>query len=402
MRVVIAQGGGPTAVINESLVAALRHARDLGADAVYGALNGIRGLAEDRLADLTGLTNPHLERLAATACAGLGSTRDKPDAGTLDRVVATLRRRGIGAIVSIGGNDTAGTLAQLADGARARGLALACVHVPKTIDNDLAESDVSPGWPSAARFVANAFAGIDLDMRAMPGVYVGVVMGRHAGWLTAASALWRRLPDDGPHLIYVPEQPFDAAAFVKDVAGITDRLGRCVVAVSEGVVGADGRPAIEALAQQAGTTLERDAHGNVQLTNSALAEALRTTLVDHGIAGRVRADTFGFVQRAYADCRSPVDVAIARAVGHAAVGLAWTGGSGAVTVTVGAGDESITTGVVPLDRVAGQTRLVPPTFLAPDRPDVTSAFLDYARPLVGAPPPLARLWVDAHGVAQID
>ncbi|MCB9959453.1 MAG: diphosphate--fructose-6-phosphate 1-phosphotransferase [Rhodospirillaceae bacterium] len=399
MRMVIAQGGGPTAVINESLAAAVRRARALGAKTVLGARNGIRGLAEDRLVDLTALDAAALDAVAATACSALGSTRDKPDAAYLERVAATLDRRGLDAMLYIGGNDTARTLALLAASAAAAGRTLACVHVPKTIDNDLVDSDLSPGWPSAARFVANAFAGLDMDMWAMPGIYVGVVMGRHAGWLTAAAALWRRGADDGPHLVYVPERPFAADRFADDVRAVAARLGRCVVAVSEGIAGADGKPAVQALVEQAGGELECDAHGNVQLTTSALGEALRGHLLASGIIGRVRADTLGFVQRAYAECRSPVDVDAARRVGTAAAEAAAAGHSGAVTIR--ADGASLSTGLVPLDRVAGKKRLMPEEFLAAERADVAPAFLEYALPLVGPPPPLAHLDMAADGTVHV-
>ncbi|MCA8908135.1 MAG: diphosphate--fructose-6-phosphate 1-phosphotransferase [Rhodospirillaceae bacterium] len=399
MRMVIAQGGGPTAVINESLAAAVRRARALGAEAVLGAQNGVRGLAEDRLVDLLALDDAALDAVAATACSALGSTRDKPDAPYLERVSATLDRRGLDAVLYIGGNDTARTLAILAANAAAEGRTLACVHVPKTIDNDLVDSDLSPGWPSAARFVANAFAGLDMDMWAMPGIYVGIVMGRHAGWLTAAATLWRRRPEDGPHLVYVPERPFEADRFADDVRAVAARLGRCVVAVSEGIAGADGKPAVQALVEQAGGELERDAHGNVQLTTSALGEALRSHLLACGVTGRVRADTLGFVQRAYPECRSPVDVEAARRVGTVAAEAAAAGRTGAVTIR--ADGAALSTGLVALDRVAGKKRVMPADFLAADRADVAPAFLTYALPLLGPPPVLAHLDMAEDGTVRV-
>src|SRR5205823_11215111 len=134
-----------------------------------------------------------------------------------------------------------------------------CIHIPKTIDNDLMVNDHTPGFPSAARFVACAFAGLNLDVEALRGVYVAVVMGRHAGFLTAASALARKYPDDGPHLIYVPERTFSVDKFLSDVKATVERHGRCVVAVSEGIHDAQGTPITVSLAKQ----VERDAHGNV-------------------------------------------------------------------------------------------------------------------------------------------
>ena len=283
MRMVIAQGGGPTAVINESLAAAVRRARALGAEAVLGAQNGVRGLAEDRLVDLLALDDAALDAVAATACSALGSTRDKPDAPYLERVSATLDRRGLDAVLYIGGNDTARTLAILAANAAAEGRTLACVHVPKTIDNDLVDSDLSPGWPSAARFVANAFAGLDMDMWAMPGIYVGIVMGRHAGFLTAAASAWRLDEDGGPHLTYVPERAFERARFVDDIRQVMARHGRCIVAMSEGVSGADGRSLVENLVPA--EMLERDAHGNVRLSGTDLGQAIERILAEAGNHG---------------------------------------------------------------------------------------------------------------------
>ena len=145
----------------------------------------------------------------------------------------------------------------------------ASIHVPKTIDNDLMENDHAPGFPSAARFVAQAFMGADLDNRALPGVYVAVVMGRNAGFLTAASSAARTIEGDGPHLIYLPERDFDTAKFLSEVKTVHDRLGRCVIAVSEGIRDADGTPLSVKLAQ----TAEKDAHGNVHLSGTgALAD----------------------------------------------------------------------------------------------------------------------------------
>ena len=380
-RMMIAQGGGPTAVINQSLVGAVITARDSLGWQVLGARFGVRGVVADDLVDLSARSDAELEAVAATPCAALGSTRDKPDGDYCDRILDALRGHGVEAFLYVGGNDSSATLALIAERARACGYPLQCVHVPKTIDNDLVANDHTPGFPSAARFVANAFAGIDLDVHAMPAIYVGIVMGRHAGFLTAAATQWRRSADDGPHLVYLPERPFEPERFVADVAAVQARLGRCVVAVSEGVSDAAGRPVAEALAEANGTAIERDAHGNVQLSGSALAAALADLLKGRVHARRVRVDTFGFLQRAYPDCIAETDRAEARAVGAVA---ARTGQdrSGSVTIRRIA-DYAVDYPVVALEEVAGRTRTVPDAFIADNQADVTPAFHRYLAPLVG-------------------
>ena len=383
-RLMIAQGGGPTVVINASLAGAVIAARDtLGAEAVFGARNGTRGIVEDRLVDLTALPRDRLEQIGRTASAALGSARDKPDAEGCRRILAALQARRIDGLLMIGGNDTSATLDVISRAARAEGYPLACVHVPKTIDNDLLHSDHTPGYPSAALFVANAFAGLDLDLKAMPGIHVGIVMGRTSGFLTAASTLWRQGTDDGPHLVYLPERPFDIDAFVDEVRDVHGRLGRCLVAVAEGIHDAEGHAIGETLLEQAGT-IERDDHGNVQLTSGALGEALLSLLRSRTGVSRVRVDTFGFLQRVYVGTVSPVDQAEARAVGERAA-LQAADGDGSVTIRrADASGYAVDYPVVPLDAVAGKTRLVPDAFIAGNGTDMTPAFADYLRPLVGA------------------
>jgi 6-phosphofructokinase 1 len=251
-KILVAQGGGPTAVINQSLVGVVLEARRFhDVQRVVGARHGVRGIVDEDLIDLTQETRANLEAVAATPGSALGSTRDKPDLKYCQEILRVLRAQGIGQFFYIGGNDSSDTVRIVAEQAAAAGHALRCVHIPKTIDNDLVGNDHTPGYPSAARFVAQAFAGANLDNAALPGVYVGVVMGRHAGFLTAASALGRRYPDDGPHLIYLPERAFVLDRFLADVKGVVDRLGRCVVAVSEGVHDGSGTPLLAQLAGQA-------------------------------------------------------------------------------------------------------------------------------------------------------
>jgi 6-phosphofructokinase 1 len=292
-----------------------------------------------------------------------------------------LQAHEIGAFFYVGGNDSSDTVRIVADEAVKANYPLRCVHIPKTIDNDLVGNDHTPGFPSAARFVAQAFAGANLDNAALPGVYVAVVMGRHAGFLTAASALGKKFPEDGPHLIYVPERVFDIDKFLADVKRTYDRLGRCVVAVSEGIHDASGAPIVTKLAQQ----VEHDAHGNVQLSGTgALADLLCEEIKNKLKIKRVRGDTFGYLQRSFIGCVSDVDQREAREVGEKAVQYAiWGERNGSVSIKR-TGYYSVDYELVPLEAVAGKTRVMEDEFLSPCGTDVTDAFRLYLRPLLGS------------------
>ncbi|NQW01128.1 MAG: 6-phosphofructokinase [Rhodospirillales bacterium] len=390
-RILVAQGGGPTAVINQSLAGIVLEARKHAAvDTVYGALHGVSGIVDENFLDLGRESAANLEQVAATPCSALGSTRDKPDAAYCAEIFKSLRAHQIQTFFYIGGNDSSDTLRILAEEAKAVGYPLRCVHIPKTIDNDLTVNDHTPGYPSAAKFVASAFAGINLDNRALQGVYVGVIMGRHAGFLTAAAALGRRFDDDGPHLVYLPERTFSTDAFIADVRRVHDRLGRCVVAVSEGIHDADGTLVAATLAKK----LETDAHGNVQLSGSgALADLLTDTIKSNTPIKRVRGDTFGYLQRSFMGCVSRVDQAEARAAGENGVRFADSlARDGSVTLhrTGDGADYGIEFKLSPLDDVAGKTQVMADRFIADCATDVTPAFIDYLRPLVGADMPTAH------------
>ena len=249
-KLLVAQGGGPTAVINQSLVGVALEARRFpGIESVYGALHGVRGIINEELVDLGHESRHNLETVAGTPAAALGSTRDKPDRKYCQEIFKVLRAHEIDTFLYIGGNNSSDTVRIVAEEAAAEGHALSAFHIPKTIDNDLVGFDHTPGYPSAARFVVQAFMGANLDNLALKGVYVAVIMGRHAGFLTAASALARKYPDDGPHLIYVPEREFAVDQFLSDVKATFEKHGRCMVAVSEGVHDASGAPIITKLAK---------------------------------------------------------------------------------------------------------------------------------------------------------
>ena len=324
-KVLVAQGGGPTAVINQSLVGAVLESRKFrNVSLVYGALHGVRGIVDEDLVDLTQETSHNLEMVGETPSSALGSTRDKPDLKYCQEIFKVLQAHEIRYFFYIGGNDSSDTVRIVADEARKAHHPIRCVHIPKTIDNDVVLNDHTPGFPSAARFVVQAFQGCNLDNRSLPGVYVGVIMGRHAGFLTAASALGKKFPDDGPHVICLPERTFRIDGFLADVRQALDQYGRCVVAASEGIHDETGEPIATKLAKQ----VERDAHGNVQLSGTgALADLLCEQIKQKLKISRVRGDTFGYLQRSFAGCVSDVDQREAREVGEKAVQYAMWGGT---------------------------------------------------------------------------
>jgi 6-phosphofructokinase 1 len=389
-KVLVAQGGGPTAVINQSLVGVVLEARKFAnVSQVYGAHHGVRGIIEEDLIDLTQETTDNLERVAQTPSSALGSTRDKPDEKYCQEILRVLQAHDIRYFFYIGGNDSSDTVRIVAEAAARANHSLRCIHIPKTIDNDLVGNDHTPGYPSAARFVAQAFMGANLDNRSLPGVYLAVVMGRHAGFLTAASALGRICPDDGPHLIYLPERAFALERFLADVKQTMDRLGRCVIAVSEGIHDASGTPIVTQVRHSSTAPVEHDAHGNVQLSGTAdlagmLCDQIKTRL---GIT-RVRGDTFGYLQRSFAGCVSDVDQREAREVGEKAVHYAMWAGDGSVAIER-TGDYAVDYHLVPLVAVAGKTRVMEDAFIAASGTDVTDAFHRYLRPLLGQAMPQA-------------
>jgi ATP-dependent phosphofructokinase / diphosphate-dependent phosphofructokinase len=387
IKILVAQGGGPTAVINQSLVGVVLEARRFPqVERVYGALHGVRGIVDEELVDLTQESLHNLEQVARTPASALGSTRDKPDLAYCQRILAVLQAHGIGHFFYIGGNDSSDTVRIVADQARKAGHPLRCVHIPKTIDNDLVGNDHTPGYPSAARFVAQAFAGANLDNAALPGVYLGVVMGRHAGFLTAAAALARRFPDDGPHLVYLPERTFSIDGFLADVKAVHEKHGRCVIAVSEGIHDETGLTIAEKLAKN----VERDAHGNVQLSGTgALADLLCDEIKDKLKIKRVRGDTFGYLQRSFLGCVSPVDQHEGREVGEKAVQFAmWGDADGSVAIRR-TGQYAVDYVLQPLEAVAGKTRTMEDALIAKSGNDVSPAFFDYLRPLLGTDMPEA-------------
>lgn len=381
-KVLVAQGGGPTAVINQSFVGVVLEARKYAeVSKVYGAINGVEGIVNEEFVDLTQETEYNLERVAATPSSGLLSTRVKPTKEFCLKCFEVMKAHDIRYFFYIGGNDSSDTVRIISEEAKAQGYDFKAVHVPKTIDNDLVHNDHTPGFGSAARFVAQAFMGANLDNRALPGVYVGVIMGRHAGFLTGAAAMARVFPDDGPHLIYFPERVFNVDSFLADVKATYEKYGRCVIAVSEGIQDENGDAIITKLAK----TIEKDAHGNVQLSGTgALGDLLVNEIKEKLGIGRVRSDTFGYLQRSFMGVVSDVDQREARESAERAVQFAIVEKKeGSVTIQR-VGNYATDYVLRPVQDIAAKTKHMPDEFINAAGNDVTPAFIEYCRPLLGS------------------
>ena len=387
-KVVVAQGGGPTAVINQSLVGAVLESRKFPQiTKVYGAVNGVTGIINEDFIDLTQETTNNLEQVAMTPSSALFSTRDKPDNEYCKEIFKVFQAHGVRYFFYIGGNDSADTVRIVNEQAEQSSYEFRAIHIPKTIDNDLMMNDHTPGYPSAAKFVAQTFIGLNLDNRALPGVHIGVVMGRNAGFLTAASSIAQKYPDDGPHLIYVPERPFILDEFVQDVKTIYDRYGRCIVAVSEGIRDENGVPIASKLIKG-----DPDAHGNAQLSGTgALGDLLSQQIKGKLGLQRVRSDTLGYLQRSFMGCVSNIDQHEAREVGEKAAQFAiWHNIDGSIIINR-TGFYSVDYKMTDLKNVAGKTELMPDNFINAKGNNVTDAFKYYLQPLLGTDMPEASM-----------
>ena len=435
-KVLVAQGGGPTAVINQSMIGAVLESRKFPqVTRVYGALHGVRGIVDEEFLDLTEATTHNLEAVAQTPSSGLLSTRDRPDVGYCREIFRVCQAHGVRYFFYIGGNDSADTCHIVNQQAKKAEYELRVIHIPKTIDNDLKVTHHCPGYGSAAKFVAQAFAGVNLDTRAIPGVYIGVTMGREAGFLTAAASLATKYPDDGPHLIYLPERAFAKDRFINDVRAVYNKLGHCVVAVSEGLVdgekkliaeryvggerdpenpwrmlhekqGRDEKDRAENGKQNTEQFARRqeDDHGNVPLSGTGALGDLLSFWVEEADGfnwpidpeknkpkKRIRADTLGYLQRSFLGCVSEVDQFEAREVGEKAAQYAiWHNRDGSVVIER-VGDYAVEYSLTLLENVAGGTIKMPDEYINEEANYVTEAFRNYARPLVGDLPIVERI-----------
>jgi 6-phosphofructokinase len=390
---VVGQSGGPTGVINASLVGVIEEAKkhsEIGE--LYGAIHAVTGIVKDQFINLKKVSAKILEAVAGSPSSALGSSRDKPDEEYCSKILNVFRQRNVRYFYYIGGNDSANTCFIINNMAQKAGYELHAWHIPKTIDNDLLVTDHCPGYGTAAKFVACAVMGDDLDNRALPGIKIDVIMGRNAGFLTAAAALAKNKEDAGPHLVYVPERPLSMEKFLADINSVYSKYNRCVIAVSEGICDTDGIIWTKKILD----TGEKDAHGNIQLSGSgALADFLAAQIRNSLKIKRVRADTFGYLQRSFAGLQSPVDAKEARSCGRQAVKYslkqpvrqAQGGHSGSVAIKrLKSAKYSVELFATELANVAEKTKSMPDEFINSAGNGVTDAFVKYAMPLTGGLP----------------
>ena len=385
-NILIMQSGGCTPVLNRSLFGLVREAfaRRGGIREIYGARYGMEGILRGDLIDLRRIPADEWQRIAHTPGAALGSTRRKMRDEDVPPILDALRRNDIGCWFIIGGNDSAWTGHSVGQAAEAAGLPLTVINVPKTIDNDLVLTDHSPGYGSAARFVALATMGAGRDAESMgiaSPITIIEVMGRDAGWLAAASALAKRDERDAPHFIGVPELPLDETRFLDRMEGAYRRYGFAVAVIAENVRTDDGAP----IGAQ-GEPLYTDDFGHPYYEPPAQHLA---ALVSKRLGVRTRYEKPGTIQRSMMACVSATDAREAEAVGRAAIRYAQAGTRDVmVTLEREAGEEyACATGAAPLADVGGKVKRMPSDFLDPANAFVTPAFLDYARPLLGDPLP---------------
>lgn len=389
-NLVVGQSGGPTAVINNSLIGVIHQALaqpEIGG--IYGMLHGIRGVLDEEFVDLRLESAQTLERLRLTPGSALGTVRYKVRPADYERLLDVFAKYDIRYFFYIGGNDSMDTTYQVSQAAQRRGYELHAIGVPKTIDNDLAMTDHSPGFGSAARFVASAVrnSGYDTESMGPDGpVKLVEIMGRNAGWLTAAAALAQTTENDPPHLILLPERGVSPDRIATDVQAVLDRFGHCTVAVSEGIVDEEGDPYASAAGR---AKVDAFGHQVKEGVVEAVAEILQEKL---GV--RARYDKPAYLQRSFIELASPVDQEEAYRAGIEGVRAAVRGATGQMISFVREPGPAyaIRYELADLSQVANHEKMIPSEYINAEGNGVTPAFLDYARPLIGGPlPELARL-----------
>lgn len=382
---VVAHGGGPTHVINASLAGVIQEAtRHSEITALYGARHGIVGVLDEKFIDLDRQPPDIVAAIGETASSALGSCRRKVSAADYDRILAVFRAHNVRYFFYNGGNDSMDTALRVSQMARELEYEMRVIGIPKTIDNDLAETDHCPGYGSAARFIASALRDIGEDNRSLPTpITVVEVMGRNAGWLVASTVLARHDPDDAPHLIYVPEHRISDEQFLSDVEAVYRRLGRCVVAVCEGQLNDKGEPFGADMVKADG--FQHKLAGN-------LAHSM-AQLITRRLNIRARSEKPGLLGRSSAAFASPTDRAEAGRCGVAAVRAAMEGISDKmVTLVREPGSEyRCSTGLSDLAKVANTERLFPQAWLVEEGNDVRREFRDYVLPLAGSIEPHPHL-----------
>ena len=385
-NILIGQSGGPTAVINASLAGIVQTAQEAGfggnGEQILGMRFAIEGFFEERVVNLSGLGRDDLELLAGTPGSALGSCRYKLRDEDLPKVHKLLERYAIRYLFYIGGNDTMDTIHRITAYCTEHGYEVRGVGVPKTVDNDLYATDHTPGYPSAARYVALSVAQagrLARDMQRVDRFLVHQTVGRDAGWLAAAAALARRRPEDGPHVIYVPETPITPDQVIHDVQTAIADYGWASVVIGEGTTWTDGTPVSAAT----GTDRFNNVEFGAMSGSSAALNLHRLIAQETGYRGEFQIPES--MPMSASDRRGPHDAAEAFGCGAAAVRLALDDTTG-VMVTIDRVDSpdreyAVSYGTAKLQDVAVRAKPMPAHMLRPGY--VTEAFLSYLRPLVG-------------------
>ena len=373
----IVHGGAPTAVINASLYGAICEARNHPViSCFYGAVGGSGAIVREDFIDLFTVSEEKLALLPYTPASAIGTSRDPLEQEDYDQIAAVLKKRDIRYVFFTGGNGSMDTCGKVYHACQRAGLDACVVGIPKTIDNDISATDHAPGYGSMARYIAATTSEVSQDIRALP-IHVSVLetMGRNAGWITAASALSRTESGDGPDLIYLPERAFDPIRFLEDVERIRKHKNGILVVASEGLRGKDGKPIVDPIFQVGRSVYYGDVGSH--LANLVIKEL--------GI--KARSEKPGICSRASIAFQSDVDRDEAITAGREAVKAAVAGYTGVMVGfdRVPGTVYGVTTRLIPVEQVMLEERVLPDCFINEAGNDVTDAFVDWCRPLIGGP-----------------
>lgn len=376
---IVGQSGGPTAAINATLAGVIEKclkSNEIGT--LYGAVHGIDGLLKENLINLNEIFefNGNLELLKVTPSSYLGSCRYRLKEEQIDDVFAVFKKYNIGYFFYIGGNDSMDTVAKLSQKADEYGVKV--IGVPKTIDNDLYGTDHCPGFGSAAKYIATSVMEVTRDCTCydLNSVTIIEIMGRNAGWLTAASALARCNGNTTPDLIYLPERPFIIDKFIEDVKKKIEEKHSIVVAISEGIRDENGNYISE---QSAAFKDDSFGHGQLGGAGKTLEELIKNTL-----HCKARSIEINLLQRCAAHMLSKTDINLSVAIGNAAVDAAESGNSCVMMAYRHKSASSFETDIipVPIAGIANAENKVPDEFISKDGNDITDKFIEYANPLI--------------------
>ncbi len=374
-NVLVVHGGGPTAVINSSLYGVIEEAKKSGRiDKVYGAIGGSEAIFKERFLDLMQFPEEKLKLLLETPATAIGSSRYALEQEDYEAMVEIFKKHEIKYVLLNGGNGTMDTCGKIYEVCKNEGICV--VGIPKTVDNDIAITDHTPGFGSAARYIAATTEEIGADIRSLP-IHVCVIeaMGRNAGWITAASVLARKKPNDAPHLIYLPERAFNEEEFLEDVKRLYDELGGVVVVASEGLRGEDGEPIVPPIFKSGRATY----YGDV---SSYLAN-----LVIQKLGIKARSEKPGICGRSSIAWQSPVDRDEAVLAGRKALQAALNGESGVMVGFIREetedGSYKIQLRMIPISEVMMYEKVLPKEYINERGNDVTEEFAKWCRPLIG-------------------